>query len=101
MIRQHRNLSILFALLLSMGLLFALAETASAHAKVISSDPGIGATVASAPTKVTVTTVEDMNPDPSKSYLQVYGPDGEIVSQGDSKVTLNNPKEMAVTIKPN
>lgn len=99
MIRKHyRGLSL--ASLVCIGLLFALGGTAFAHAKVVSATPGIGATVATAPTTVTVTTSQNMNPDPKLSYLQVYGPDGELVSQGDSKVPLNNPKEMAVTMKP-
>jgi hypothetical protein len=41
-----------------------------------------------------------MNPDPNKSYLEVYGPDGALVSQGDSAVPLNNPKQLSATIKP-
>ncbi len=88
------------ALFLSLGLMLVFAVgTASAHAKVISSTPGIGQTVATAPTSVTVTTAENMNPDPKKSNLFVYSPAGDLISQGDAKVPLNNPKEMFVPIK--
>jgi methionine-rich copper-binding protein CopC len=88
------------ALLLSLGLMLVFAVgTASAHAKVVSSTPGMGQTVATAPTTVTVTTAENMNPDPKKSNLFVYSPAGDLISQGDAKIPLNNPKEMSVPIK--
>jgi hypothetical protein len=40
-----------------------------------------------------------MNPDPKKSNLFVYSPAGDLISQGDAKIPLNNPKEMSVPIK--
>lgn len=86
--------------LLSLGLLFALVGTASAHAAPISAIPGMGSTIKAAPTRVTITTGENMNPDPKKSYLEVYAPDGTLVSQGDSAIPLNNPRQLSVTIKP-
>jgi len=93
-------LRLVIPLLVSGGLLVVFAGTALAHAKVVSATPGIGSTITTAPTRVTVTTTEGMNPDPKQSYLQVYGPNGELVSQGDSKVTLSNPKELSVSLKP-
>jgi methionine-rich copper-binding protein CopC len=88
------------ALMLGLGLMLVFAVgTASAHAKVISSTPGMGQTVATAPTSVSVTTAENMNPDPKKSNLFVYSPAGDLISQGDAKIPLNNPKEMSVPIK--
>jgi methionine-rich copper-binding protein CopC len=84
----------------SLGLLLLLAGSASAHAKVISADPGLGSTIALAPTKITVTTIENMKPGAKFSNLFVYGPSGALVSQGDATIPLNNPKEMSVTIKP-
>src|SRR5437660_1346121 len=75
------------------------------HSKVISSDPGIGSTVAQMPTKVTVTTAENMNPDPNKSNLFVYGPGADatdtLVSQSNALVSFSNPKQMSVHITPN
>ena len=95
-----RGLRWLVAALLNLGLLLALVGTASAHATPISADPGIGSTIKAAPSRVTITTGENMNPDPKKSYLEVYAPDGTLVSQGDSAVPLTNPRELSVTIKP-
>jgi len=99
----RQRLSMLCAAFLSLGIFFALSSTSFAmpnHAKVLSSDPGINATIAQAPTKVTVTTAENMKPGPANSNLFVYGPSGELISQGDAKVELNNPMKMSVNIKP-
>lgn len=93
--------TMLFATMLSLSItLFAFVGIASAHAKVISATPGIGSTIATAPTAVSVQTAENMNPDPKLSNLFVYGPSGDLISQGNAKVSLNNPKEMSVQIKP-
>src|SRR2546426_9179272 len=91
------------AVLLSLGLFFAMTGTAFAHAehaKVYKAIPAIGSTIARAPTMVTVFTLENMNPDPKNSNLFVYGPEAELMSQGDAKVSLSNPQQMSVTIKP-
>ncbi len=89
--------------LLSLGLLFVVAGTVSAHpahAKVISADPAIGSTIAKAPSKITVFTTENINPNPKLSNLFVYAPSGDLISQGNAAVSLNNPKEMSIAIKP-
>ncbi len=74
------------------------------HAKVGSAEPAIGSTIAQAPTKVTVFTLEDMNPDPAKSNLQVYGPSADatatLISQGNAQIPLSNPKQMSINITP-
>ena len=106
-VRLHKHLLlspvIALALLLAMAGI-ALAHPAQpgqpAHAKVLSAIPAIGSTIAQAPTTVTVFTAENMNPDPDKSNLFVYSPGGDLISQSNAKVSLNNPKEMSVTIKP-
>ncbi len=97
--RLHRCTLALFAALLSMGLLFVVAGTASAHAKVLSATPAIGSTIAKAPTTVTVVCAENINPNPKLSNLFVYAPSGDLISQGDAKVSLSNPKEMSIGIK--
>lgn len=78
--------------------------TLPAHAKVISSTPAIGSTISQAPTKVTVTTAEEVNPDPAKSNLFVYGPGADatatLISQGNAQIPLSNPKEMSINITP-
>ena len=102
--KAHRFAQSLFATLLSLGLLFVVAGTVSAHsahAKVLSATPAIGSTIAQAPDKVTVECAENINPNPKLSNLFVYSPSGELISQGDAKVSLSNPKEMSVGIKPN
>src|SRR5205807_6086793 len=72
----------------------------TAHAKVLSATPAIGSTIATAPTTVTVFTAENINPNPKLSNLFVYSPAGDLISQGDAKVSFSNPKEMSITIKP-
>src|SRR5690349_11423983 len=103
---SHRRIQLLFGTLLSLALLVLMEGTAlahtllPAHAKVLTAVPAIGSTVAQAPTTVTVNTAENMNPDPKKSNLFVYSPAGELISQGDAKVSFSNPKQMSVAIKP-
>lgn len=102
----HRRTKLLLAPLLSLGLLLVMAGTASAHttypahAKVYKATPAIGSTIAQAPAKVTVFTLENINPDPTKSNLFVYGPTGELISQGNATVPLSDPREMSIAIKP-
>ncbi len=95
-----RTLQLLLAVMLSLGLLFSIVTTASAHAKVLSATPGIGATITQAPTKVTVETAENMKPGAQFSNLFVYAPNGDLISQGNATIPLNSPKEMSIAIKP-
>ncbi len=93
--------SALFALLLNFVLLLTCASgTVFAHAKVDSSTPAIGSVVTTAPTSVSVHTLENMKPGAQFSNLFVYGPDGALISQGDAKIPLSTPNQMAVSIKP-
>ncbi len=102
---SHR-LRLPLAALLSFSLLCLLVGTASAHsaipahAKVYKAIPDIGSTIAQAPTSVTVFTLENIAPGPSKSNLWVYGPAGDLISQGNATVSLTNPREMSIPIKP-
>lgn len=102
----YRLRRLLAAMLLSSGLIFVVVGTVSAHmahpahAKVLSATPAIGSTITQAPTKVTVFTAENINPDPKLSNLFVYSPAGDLISQGDAKVSLSNPEEMSIGIKP-
>src|SRR5438045_273272 len=103
MCTSYRCMRISAATLLSLGLLLIVVGTASAHtahAKVLSAIPAIGSTITRAPTNVTVFTAENINPDPKLSNLFVYSPGGDLISQGDAKVSLSNPKEMSIAIKP-
>jgi len=96
-----------------MGLLLLMAGTSAAHstaptqvtvpahAKVYKAIPAIGSTITQAPTTVTVFTLENINPNPKLSNLFVYAPSGELISQGNAQVSLQDPKQMSITIKPN
>jgi len=75
-------------------------STIPLHAKVNKAIPAIGSTISQAPTVVTVFTLENINPDPNKSNLFVYSPAGDLISQGNATVSLTNPREMSITIKP-
>lgn len=97
--RRHCSVHLVLAVLLCLGLFFVMMGTASAHAKVLRAIPAIGSTITSAPTMVTVFTAENMNPDPKKSNYFVYGPAGELISQGNASVSLSNPQQMSVPIK--
>jgi copper resistance protein C len=100
--RLHFPLSMVF----SLCLLYLVTGTASAHAvipthaKVTKAIPAIGSTVSKAPTTVTVIALENINPDPNKSNLFIYSPAGDLISQGNAKVSLTNPEQMSITIKP-
>ena len=115
----QRSLRFLLASLFSTGMLLLVTGTAStafaasahatlpalpAHASVLKAIPAIGSTVTQAPTTVTVFTAENINPDPKKSNMFIYGPSAEatnkLISQGNATISLTNPQEMSITIKP-
>lgn len=102
----HRHPQLLLVTMLSLGLLFIMAGTVSAHstlpahAKVLNAIPAIGSTITRPPTTVTVFTAENINPDPKLSNLFIYDPAGDLISQGNAKVSLTNPREMSIAIKP-
>ncbi len=99
---SHPRLQLVCALVITLGLLFIMAGTALAHAAVIDSNPKMNSTITlnKLPTTITVTTAENMKPSASNSNLFVYGPTGELISQGDATVSLNDPTHMSVAIKP-
>src|SRR5215469_412163 len=102
----HHRVKLLIATLLSLGLMLVMVGIASAHtsypahAKVYKAVPAIGSTVSQAPASVTVFTLENINPNPSKSNLFVYSPAGDLISQGNAQVSLTNPREMSISVKP-
>ena len=73
-----------------MLLLLGSAQAALAHAEYVSSEPGEGANVASAPSNVTVTFSEDL--DPASTTLQVAGPNGQDVTKGKTDVSTSATK---------
>jgi methionine-rich copper-binding protein CopC len=91
----------IIAFLGSALLVFALASAvyvpaALAHAQIISCTPEIGSTVAQAPATVTCKTSEAM--DPKASSLGVVDAMGMQVDKGDSKVDLNDPDRVTITV---
>jgi methionine-rich copper-binding protein CopC len=82
----------LFAGLAAAALTAAAASPAFAHAAYKDSDPADGATVASPPAQVTAEFTEPMT---DNSYLEVYGPCGDRVDNGDTTVSGY---EMSVTM---
>lgn len=99
---SHYRLQLLCALALTLGLLFMVVGVASAHAAVIDSNPKMNSTITlnKLPTTITVKTAENMKPGAANSDLFVYGPSGKLISQGDATVSLNDPTQMSVAIKP-
>lgn len=95
-----------FPFIFSLALLYFSAGTVlahsliPAHAKVYKAIPAINSTISQAPTEITVFTLENINPDPNKSNLFVYSPAGDLISQGNATVSLTNPREMSIAIKP-
>ena len=104
--RLFYRLQLPLAFIFGIALLFFMTGTVSAsssipaHAKVFKAIPAIGSTISQTPTTVTVFTLENINPDPSKSNLFVYSPAGDLISQGNAAVSLTNPREMSISIKP-
>src|SRR5437763_8751132 len=108
----HLFVRLPLAALLSLGLLFVIGGIAAAHgsvpthapvpahAKVYKAIPAIGSTITQARTTVTVFTLENINPDPKGSILFVYAPSGDLISQGNARVSLSNPQRMSIVIKP-
>src|SRR5215469_8725388 len=102
----YYRLRLPFACILGMTLLYFMtgnvsaSSTIPAHAKVFKAIPAIGSTISQAPTSVTVFTLENINPNPNKSNLFVYSPAGDLISQGNATVSLTNPREMSIPIKP-
>ncbi len=79
-----------------MLLLIGTAQAALAHAEYVSSEPGQGANVASAPSIVSVTLSEDL--DPGATTIQVLGPTGQDLTAGTTEVSTSATKVATVPI---
>jgi len=80
----HRSAGLLAAGVLALLALLLTGGTASAHDVVTGSDPADGATLADAPTQVSVTF--DDSPQPGLAALTVVGPDGTHHEQGQATI---------------
>ncbi len=49
---------------------------------------------------MTVFTLENINPDPKGSNLFIYGPGGDLINQGNARVSLSDPRQMSIAVKP-
>jgi methionine-rich copper-binding protein CopC len=97
----------------ALGLTLGLAGMASAHASYVSSNPAAGAVLATAPTRVTVTFAENVDPagkNGISSSLQVFlkpelkntyysDQDATLVSTGQTQFPLSDAKTMSIAMK--
>jgi methionine-rich copper-binding protein CopC len=82
-----------------LGAIIALMSPAiaAAHAKYNSSNPGANAVLKAAPSAVTVSFLENVNP--VGSDLTIYDATGKVVSTGPAQVSHSNTKMMVVGMK--
>src|SRR5436853_5945996 len=83
---QKRNIimnrRIIAGLILALALSLGLLGVASAHAKLVSSDPAAGAKLTKAPTKVTLIFSEEISAKPDESNFTVTDEQGNEVGKG-------------------
>ncbi len=89
----------LFALSLSLSSLLLFSGTASAHADYASSDPAQNANLKAAPSSVSITFTEELNP--TGSAITIYDVDGKEVSTGTAQVDTKDQKKMTVPLQGN
>jgi methionine-rich copper-binding protein CopC len=101
------HLQLLCALVLNLSLLFITTGVTTtgvvlAHASVIGSIPKMNSTITlnRLSKTITVKTAENIKPGAANSNLFVYGPSGKLISQGAAIVSLKDPTQMSVAIKP-
>jgi copper transport protein len=84
--------------LLALATLLVGPGPAAAHALLIASDPGAGASLASAPAAVTLTFSEE--PDPRLSQIRVLDSSGADVSSGEVAVVPGEPSQLRAPLEP-
>jgi copper transport protein len=80
----------------SLAMLLGFVGLAAGHALLVSSDPAAGASLASAPSQVTLTFTEQ--PDPALSTIKVLATDGTSVGAGPVSAVPGQPKELRVAL---
>ena len=83
---------------LALAAVLALAGPSLAHALPQSSDPGPGTTLATPPTRVSITFGE--RPDPSLSSIKVLDTGGNAVTSGPTVAAPDNPLVLEVPLRP-
>ncbi len=74
------------------------ARSALAHADLASADPAAGATVKSAPTEVSITFTEEV--EPKFSSIQVLDAGGKRVDDGKAHTAPSNEKLLSIGLEP-
>lgn len=99
--RSRRSFLGLIALAIALLTIAGSARPASAHAEPERANPPIDGTVTAAPTVVEIWFGEEVKTDGTS--IQVIGPGGIQVDQGDAKVDLFDPerKHVTVSLRPN
>ena len=97
--RPVLHIAALVALLpvLTLGVLFATTGVASAHARYVGSVPAAGAVLTEAPSDVTITFAEIVNP--TSSNIVVYDASMKQVSTGTAMTDVSDAKVMSVPIQ--
>jgi methionine-rich copper-binding protein CopC len=80
------------------ALSLAGAGTALAHADLASADPAAGATVKTAPTEISITFTEEV--EPKFSSIEVLDAAGKRVDDGKPHTAPDNEKQLSVGLKP-
>ena len=83
---------------LAAALSLAGAGTALAHADLASADPAAGTTVKSAPTTISITFTEEV--EPKFSTIEVLDAKGTRVDEGKAQTAPDNEKLLSVGLKP-
>ena len=81
--RRLPLLSSLVALLLTAGLVFAVASPATAHDEIVSSSPEAGGTVGVVPEEISLTFSGEILTDFSAVIIEVVAPDGQNIASGE------------------
>lgn len=95
----HFRTRLPLAFLLALSIALLTMGSALAHANLVNSNPASGASLAKSPPQVQMWYSEPL--EPSFSQAVVYDTNRQRVDAGDSRVTLNDPTSMIVSLKPN
>jgi methionine-rich copper-binding protein CopC len=95
-----RTRSVLSLVGIAVAMLLSLVVTtgvADAHAAYVSSNPAANTVLKTAPTTITITFAQNLNP--QGLSIVVYGNKGDVVSTGTAQISSTDPKTASVTIK--
>jgi len=96
--RRVRALALIGAAVLSMLLAFALPDIVSAHAAYVSSVPAKDTVLKTAPTTVTITFAQNL--DPKVLNITVYDNKASVVSTGTAQISSTNSKVASIQMTP-